>query len=332
MYTDRHFSTRLLVRATSTSWLRALPVTVLTVAVWEFTPFRGLQIPPLPVTILATAVSFYLGFRGNSAYDRLWEARKIWGGIVNSSRTWAVHVIGFVAVDHPDAPALRRELVYRHIAWLAALRTQLRRRKQWEHNQPFNDRAREEYGTLDASDERIAALVEPFLGPEETAWLGTQGNKASQLLSRQSERLRELHKQGHFDDFRHMELANLLETFFTHQGQAERIKNFPLPRQYATGSHVFVSLFIQLVPLALVPMCAALGPNLVWLAIPASMMISWVFTTWDIIVDYTENPFEGLLSDIPMTAMSRSIEIDLRQMLGETDLPPALPPQDNVLM
>lgn len=324
MYTDARFPNSLLFRATAHTAFYALPMALAATAVWEFTSFRGLQLPALPVTILATAVSFYLGFKGNAAYDRLWEARKVWGGIVNTSRTWTIHVLGFVAPDHPDGPALRRELVYRHIAWLAALRTQLRRRQQWEHQSPFNDRARAEYGVLDMSDDRLAALVEPFIGSEETAWLRTQGNKASQLLRRQAERLRDLHGEGHFDQ--------LLETLFTHQGKAERIKLFPLPRQYSTGAHVFVTLFVQLVPLALVPLFAGLGPGLTWLAVPASMMVGWVFGTWDVIVDYTENPFEGLVSDIPMTSMSRSIEIDLRQMLGETELPPAIPARDNVLL
>jgi len=332
MYTAKRFPTWLILRVTWFVALRALPVALALCLVWEFTDIRWLQLPALPVTILATAVSFYLGFKGNSAYDRLWEARKIWGGIVNSSRTWSIHTVGFVAVGHPDAERLRRELVHRHVAWLAALRTQLRRRKQWEHDRKFNERARKVWDTADTSDARIAALVEPYIGEEETAWLRTQGNKASQLLRRQSERLRELHQQGHIDDFRHIELSRLLETFFTLQGQAERIKNFPLPRQYATGSYLFVALFIQLVPFALVPICDALGPHLVWIALPTSMVIAWVFTTWDIIVDYTENPFEGLINDIPMTSMSRSIEIDIRQMLGETALPDPIPAMNNVVV
>ncbi|MEO1271733.1 MAG: bestrophin family ion channel, partial [Myxococcota bacterium] len=330
--TARQFPIKRFFMWTWRSALRALPVCVALCLVWELTSIRWLQMPVMFVSVLATAVSFYLGFKGNSAYDRLWEARKIWGGIVNTSRTWAIHVVGFVAVDHPDAERLRRELVYRHIAWLAALRIQLRRPKPWEHNQPLNDEARERWGTLDTSDERLADLVERFLGAEETAWLMQQGNKASQLLRRQSEQLRQLHRDGHIDNFRHMELARLLETLFTHQGKAERIKNFPLPRQYATGANLFVALFIQTVPFAMVPLCAELGPHLLWLALPASMTISWVFSTWDVIVDYTENPFEGLISDIPMTSMSRGIEIDIRQMLDETELPKPIPAMDHVVM
>ncbi len=332
MFTARYFSTTRFLSFTWRSALRALPVSLALCLVWELTPVRFLQLPALLVSVMATAVSFYLGFKGNSAYGRLWEARKIWGGIVNSSRTWAIHVVGFVAVGHPEAAALRRGLVYRHIAWLAALRTQLRRPKPWEHRLEFNDAARERYGTLDTSNERIDGLVRPLIGDEEADWLAEMGNKASQLLRKQSEQLRELHQQGHIDDFRHMELSGLLETFFTHQGKAERIKNFPLPRQYATGANVFVALFIQLVPFALAPICAKLGDHMVWLALPSSMIIAWVFSTWDVIVDYSENPFEGLINDIPMRSMSRGIEIDMRQMLGETDLPAPVSAVDNVAL
>ena len=68
------------------------------------------------------------------------------------------------------------------------------------------------------------------------------------------------------------------------------------------------------------------SPNLVWMSVPASMLVSWVFHTWNLIVDYSENPFEGLVNDMPTNALSRTIEIDLREMLRETELPESVGP------
>lgn len=156
-------------------------------------------------------------------------------------------------------------------------------------------------------------------------------NQATQLLCVQAAQLKELHEAGVIDDFRQMELAKLLETMFTLQGQAERIKNFPLPRQYATANHWFICCFLTLVPLAMPG--ALTGTELpVWLTIPVSALLGWVFYTWDTVLDFSENPFEGLINDIPMTALTRTIEIDLREMLDETDIPAPITASDDVLM
>jgi putative membrane protein len=266
-----------------------------------------LRLPALPVTVLGTAVAFYLGFKGNAAYDRMWEARKIWGGIVNSSRTWGIHVTGMVT-DHQveDATGLaplddvHRELVYRHVAWLNALRTQLRRIKSWEHDHELNRASRRRWGTYDMGPETLSARISGLVPDDERAWLLERKNQATQLLNKQSLRLRELHvhAEGRIDSFRYMELAGLLEEFFTLQGKCERIKNFPLPRQYATVNHWFVKAFILAVPLAVVGAFDDLGSSSwVWLAVPTSMILSWVFFIWDRVVDFTENPFEGLINE-----------------------------------
>ena len=108
-----------------------------------------LRIPWEPLAILGIALSFYVGFKNNSAYDRTWEARKIWGAIVNSSRSWGAMVTGFVtdeyakdAVDEVELRAIRKRLIYRHIAWLYRLKRQLRTLKGWEHDKKLNKRYR----------------------------------------------------------------------------------------------------------------------------------------------------------------------------------------------
>ena len=90
-----------------------------------------LAIPWQPISILGIAVAFYLGFKNNSSYDRTWEARKIWGSIVNNSRSFSAAVMAFVQGKGEEK--LKKEIIYRHIAWMTALRHQLRLSRPWEH-------------------------------------------------------------------------------------------------------------------------------------------------------------------------------------------------------
>ena len=292
---------------------------------WEW-----LRIPAMLVAVLGTAVSFYLGFKGSAAYGRLWEARQIWGGIVNSSRTFGMHVKTMVSDLHRDTKdpealgEIHRELIYRHVGWLAALRTQLRRRTPWEHDTDENNAYRRRFNTHDMGPEELRRRLKPFVPEDELDLLMAQKNQATQLVRRQGERLQELYAQGRIDDFRHMELARLLETLYTLQGKCERIKNFPLPRQYSSANHWFVKIFILLLPFGLLSgfHSEGLSEAFVWGTVPATAILGWVFYVWDQVLEYSENPFEGLINDIPMDALSRTIEIDLREMLGENELPP----------
>lgn len=298
--------------------------------------WRALALPAMPLSVLGTAVSFYLGFKGNSAYGRLWEARKIWGGIVNTSRTWATlarDYVRFTSTDGGDAEAAEaqahRRLIYRHIAWLGALRTQLRRRQSWEHQTAASALIRDRLRTADQSAEVLEERMRPFLSADELAWVMARKNAASQLLARQSRDLRELSSQGALDDFRHVELGRLIETLYALQGKCERIKNFPLPRQYASATDWFVMIFVIGLPFAVEPLFS--GHQFAWIGIPVSALLSWVFLAWNKVTDWSENPFEGLINDVPIDALSRTIEIDMREMLGETDLPESVAPLDDIL-
>lgn len=341
MYAQRHFN---FLRALRWSW-RIFPwiglwATALTSAHYLL-GLEVLQLPALPVSILGTAVSFYLGFKGNAAYQRLWEARKIWGGIVNTSRTWGLFVTTYVTERHrpssePDVlHALQRELIHRHVAWMGALRTQLRRSKPWEHRATHNDAYRASIDTLDTSDDKIRSRIQDYVPAEEVERVLSKRNPATQLVQRQGARLADLREEGWIEDFRHMEMGNVLQELYTLQGKAERIKNFPLPRQYATANHWFVKAFIVLLPLALLNAfhISGLPEAFIWLTVPASLVMGWIFYFWDMVVDYTENPFEGLINDIPIDSMARGIEIDLREMIDDDGIPPAIAANaDGVIM
>ena len=147
-----------------------------------------------------------------------------------------------------------------------------------------------------------------------------------------AERLRELREKGLIEEFRHVELQRIIAELFNEQGRAERIKNFPFPRQYGIFSTVFIAIFILLVPLGLVFEFGRVRPEIVWLTVPVSVLIGWVFSTMELIGDYSENPFEGLTNDVPMFSMCRTIEADLRQMIGDPDLPEPVKAVDGILM
>ncbi|MEZ4980386.1 MAG: bestrophin family ion channel [Saprospiraceae bacterium] len=144
--------------------------------------------------------------------------------------------------------------------------------------------------------------------------------------------LRELREKGLIEDFRHMEMMNVLYHFYEHQGKCERIKKFPLPRQYANMSFYFVGIFISLLPFSMIPEMMKMGEWALWLSILITMLIGWIYVVMETVGDYSENPFQGMANDIPMLSLCRVIEIDLREMLGETDLPPAIEAKKGILM
>jgi putative membrane protein len=160
--------------------------------------------------------------------------------------------------------------------------------------------------------------------------------------------LKELKDLGLIEDFRHMELMNILKELYTLQGKSERIKNFPYPRQFATLNLYFIWIFIVLLPFGVMDafqdiglgfidemmeheheagffhmVFDGLGKHFVWLSVPFSALLSWVFYTLEMIGENTENPFEGGINDVPITNMSRGIEIDIRQLIDDEGIPEA---------
>ena len=305
----------------------------------------SITIPWLPVSVIGTAVAFYVGFKNNQAYDRMWEARKIWGGIVNDSRAWGMMVDGYVSnlfkeknVDDAEIQKVKRRLIYRHIAWLYAHRSQLLVATSWEHISQGGHMARtaemyqKKFGIGLLDDEVTRTELRLFLPKKEHDRLIANVNTATQIINEQSRDLAQLREQDLIDDFRHMEMENVLRSFYTLQGKNERIKKFPLPRQYANISRYFIGIFIMLLPFSMIPELMNLGDWGVWLSVPITALIGWVYVTMEIVGDYSENPFQGMANDIPMMSLCRTIEIDLREMLGETELPPNIKAKKGVLM
>jgi len=294
-----------------------------------------LAIPWPVVALLGTATAFIVGFKNLQTYNRTWEARQIWGAAISSSRSWAMMCRDFIE----DANRTR-EIIYRHLAWLTALRYQLRAGRSWESLNKSYNREYKQFYNIPENETPIQVELSKYITKEEVEKILSKNNKAAQLLSIQSNSLRRLYDEGMLDNFRFMGMFNALSQFSDHQGKSERIKNFPYPRQYATINTLFIRLFCILLPFAMLSefdnlnntVSGVLKGYMVWFVIPFSVLISWVYTSLDQVGESTENPFEGSPNDVPISQMSRTVEIDIREMLGETDLPPALQPKNNIIL
>jgi len=292
-----------------------------------------LTLPWQPLSLIGIAVAFYLGFKNNSAYERLWEARKIWGGITNTSRSFTVMVRDFISNDETkikntedELAQLRKNVVYRHIGWLRSLTLELRKVASWEHNSSHHNLFRKHYGS-DYTEGKFDQLKK-YLSEKEFHYIMGKGNRSSHILSLQSKHLMKMRREGQLEHFRHLQMQEMITELYGLQGKSERIKNFPFPRQYATVNYFFVVLFIMFLPFGMLDVFSRLEHEFwIWISIPFSIVGSWVFWMMEMIAEYSENPFEGLYNDVPITAMATSIEIDILQMLDETDLPEAVQPQ-----
>ncbi len=291
---------------------RALPIAVLAGAAVLLDSHFDFHVRALavPTSALGTAIALFLGFKNNQAYDRFWEGRKIWGAIVNVSRTFAASVVDFVeapedgGLEPGELDRIRRELILRHLAWINALRLNLRRQLEWD------------------------TVLAPYLSADELVEVKGYVNVPNRLLRIQSRRVEELVRAGIIrSTTRHLELRTMIRFMWDHQGKCERIKSTPLLPHYTTAATVFVWLFIVLLPFSIL---SVLGGNNAWIAIPVATLIGWVYDTTNRLGQMTADPFDAKPTDVAMTAICRTIEIDLRPLIGDPS-PPAHVPNGLVL-
>ncbi|MCD6067250.1 MAG: multidrug transporter [Bacteroidetes bacterium] len=301
-------------------------------ALYYFLDIRWLVIPWVAIALVGTAAAFVVGFKNTQTYNRLWEARQIWGGIINSSRAWGILVKDTVKADKEEI----QTLVYRHLAWLTALRYQMREPRVWEN---MLLKSNLEYARIYKIPEREIPLEEELkklLSKEELTYILSKKNRATHAISLQSKHLRELKESGRISEFDFIELEKMLVLLYDHQGKSERIKNFPYPRQFATINQMFIRLFVAILPFGILQefskLTKDLGEEFIWFTVPCSLVVGWVFYLMERIGESTENPFEGGANDVPISNISRTIEIDLREMLDEEDIPFPVVAQNNILL
>ncbi len=266
---------------------------------------RYITIPEMAVSVLGAALSILLAFRTNSAYGRWWEARTLWGALVNNSRSLSRQAVSFPRrsgneVLQAASTEFSRTFVYRQIAFVHATRCALRREPPWQDIQPF----------LDADTIRV--LKEKQNVP--AALLVQMGIQLTCAVDQQV--LSEL--EQHRMDQTLSELSNVL-------GACERIKNTPLPRQYDYYPELFIKVYCVTLPFIIVDEVGILTPLI-------TLVVSFAFLVMNRIGKNLEDPFENGPYDVPMTALSRTIEINLRQTLGEENVPQPLTPTAGILM
>ena len=351
MYTRKNYSIPIVL-----SWTRRyiyvfVLISLTAVTLYDVLGWQWLHLPWLPIGLVGTALAFISGFKNNASYDRLWEARKIYGGIVNASRLLATMANGFITNEHAGRERtddefyqIKKKIIMRHIAWMTALRHALRGKRPWETTST-NKSDQEHMSNINVREYEytLEDELDSYLSEDEKRYVLSKTNKQAACLNLQSRQFKELKLEGLIEDFRHMEFKNIIAEFFTLQGKAERIKNFPYPRQFATLNSFFVWIFVFLLPFGLMHEFRKIGELLatnhtdsnylfianhfVWLTIPFSVAISWIFYTMERVGDVSENPFEGMSNDVPITTISRGIEIDIREMIEDKEPIPAPHPE-----
>jgi ion channel-forming bestrophin family protein len=335
MHTGKSYKTAEFLYWTRRSIFWLLLWSAIPTVLYQALDWKWLTIPWPVAALLGTATAFIVGFKNLQTYNRTWEARQIWGAAMSGSRSWAMMCRDFI-----EDGSRSREIIYRHFAWLTALRYQLRADRSWENTNKSYNREYKRFYTIPEKETPLEEELLKYISKEELKHILDKNNKAAQLLSLQSNALKKLYKDGLVDNFRFLSMHDKLTQFSDHQGRSERIKNFPYPRQYATICNLLVKLFCLLLPLALLGefndlnnnISGALQGYIVWFVIPFSVLISWVYTSLDQVGESTENPFEGNANDVPISQMSRTVEIDIREMLGEVDLPPAMKAQNDIVL
>ena len=271
---------------------------VLVVLAFQLLHFDWGAASAVPLALYGSAIGIILGFRNNLAYARWWEARTLWGQIVNNSRSLARQVCASL-VRSPGEEDLRKKILHQQIAFAHALRQQLR--------------------GLDP-----LAEIKDLLEKEEWIRLAQETNVSLAIQASMGSLLRDALRRGCITDWEWQSMDRNLDDLADAQGGTERIKSTPMPKQYNFFPSLFVHTFCVLLPLGMVA-------NLGWFTPLGSTLVGFMFLVLDKIGNDLEEPFDNNIFDVPMTAITRNIEINLRQMLGERDLPPQVVPVKGVL-
>ncbi len=269
--------------------LSGLAVTA-SVEVWSLT---YLELPTLPLSVVGAAIGIFVSFRTNQAYDRWWEGRKLWGALINESRHWASQ-----ATKYLDDPHVRRRLVHRHAAYVHALRCLLRQQD------PFDD------------DDFLGRIL---VAGDDVESLRGESNLTHALLDRQLEELVALDRASELTELQLQSMDQTLRELINIQGGCERIKKTPMPPLYGLLANRLVELYAFLLPLAVVE-------RMGWWTIPVNLLVCTAFSLIAEAGRVLEDPFTFYFNGLPLSAMSRMIEVNIRQRLGETELPPMITP------
>lgn len=260
--------------------------------------WQRVSVDNLPLPLLGSAIALIVTFRNNASYDRWWEARTLWGAVVNNSRSFARGLIAMTS-----DPALQARLIRHQIAYALALRCHLLRKPSWD-------------------------VLERYLPDGTAARLHSVANVPAAIQNAIAQELASARERQAVDGFGMTALDRVLCDLANAQGGLERIKNTPLPRQYSHFPQVFTRVYCMLLPVGLVHDLGIMTPV-------GSTVIGFMFLALDRIGRDLEDPFEATLHDVPMRAITRTIEIDLLQTVNglgdEAAVPAPIEAKDGVL-
>jgi putative membrane protein len=245
----------------------------------------AVNLTTIPFTLIAVALGIFLGFRNNTSYDRFWEGRKLWGRLVNTSRSLTRRILTLIQSEE----SRQRELVYRVIAYVHALRMHLR-------------------------DEVELTELASFVEASELEALKAENNRPIAILQRLGDRFRALYDAGAIHALHLPALEASLTDLTDIQGGCERIRSTPIPYSYTVLIHRIVAVYCFALPFGLVHSIGLFTPLVV-------LMVSYAFFGLDAVGDQIEDPFGLDPNDLPLGQLCLTIETNLRQRLGETELP-----------
>lgn len=272
--------------------------------------FFHADLTTIPFTLMGLALGIFLGFRNNTSYDRFWEARKLWGSLVNTSRSLTRQILTLVMdattpasdpanTDTQEINSFQQEMVHRLVAYVHSLKHHLR------------------------DQDRVDDLA-PMLAAAEIQSLRSEINRPVAILQRMGDRFQHAYRRGWVHPQHLPILEQSLVSLTDIQGGCERIKSTPIPLSYTSLIHQIVAIYCIALPFGLVKSVGAFTPIVVGI-------VAYAFYGLDAIGDEIENPFGTDANDLPLSALSTMIEVNLRQRLGETNLPPLHKPKGGVL-
>ncbi|MES2647068.1 MAG: bestrophin family ion channel [Bacteroidota bacterium] len=243
-----------------------------------------MSIPLSVPALLGTVISLLLGFRSNQAYDRWWEARHIWGAVVNDSRTLARQVTSFVPADHNNTyiDAFRLRMIKRQIAWCYSLGRHLR-------------------------GQNASRGLDRYLDKSEMDFLKQVDNVPAALTDLMGRDLQLALEEGWINRFQQVELDRTLSRLCDSMGKCERIKNTVFPSTYSLYIHLSMMLFIGLLPFGVIEYFGMFE-------VPLVVAISSCFLLIEKMAIHLQDPFENKPTDTPMTTIAQNIEKNLVQL------------------
>jgi putative membrane protein len=274
----------------------------LVVAARELLGWEWLELPTVPVAIVGGALGIFVSFRTNAAYARWWEGRQLWGRLINTSRTLASQVLGYMESDAGKPSAVQRAIVERHLLYVHVLRCVLREQDPWKDED-----------------------VKRFSTEAHRLSLAKETSPTHALAHQQHVDVAAEAKAGRLSEIRLDAIDRTLAGIVDVQGGCERIKKTPMPPGYGYFAQQLIRAFGVLFPMAI-------AEDLVWAAIPISVLVSVAFLIISEVGRVLEDPFTLFWNGLPLYAMSRTIENNLRQRLGDADILPMMTPDANGIL